>query len=219
MTAEPTNLAILHAGGKVVWADVDPRAMATCARKSAGESHYTAHAGDSGRALRRYSQSTSRRFANWESRHGIAIIEDAAHALGARYNGELIGSAGDFVMFSLQAIKHITTVDGGLLACARQEDCDRGRLIRWFGLDRHADRNQSDVKEVGFKYHMNNVNATMGSCQLPHIPWVVERHIENGRYFDENLRGVPGLRALRVGCGRIALLLVLHRAGRAARTS
>ena len=191
MTAEPTNLAILHAGGKVVWADVDPRNGNMCAKSAESlitprtKAILVVHYGGIPVDLAA--------FRDVGKRHGIAVIEDAAHALGARWDGELIGKAGEFVMFSLQAIKHITTVDGGMLACARLEDCDRGRLIRWFGLDRQADRNSSDVKEVGFKYHMNNVNATIGQCQLPHIPWVVERHIENGRFFDDNLRGIPGV--------------------------
>ena len=191
MTAEPTNLAILHAGGKVVWADVDPRngnicpnsaeTLITSRTRAIVVVHYVGIPVDLAA------------FRQMGKRHGIAIIEDAAHALGARYDDQLLGAQGDFVMFSLQAIKHITTVDGGLLACRREEDFERGRRIRWFGMDRHADRNQVDIQEVGYKYHMNNVNATMGLCQLPHIDSVVNRHISNGQYFDQHLRDVPGL--------------------------
>jgi dTDP-4-amino-4,6-dideoxygalactose transaminase len=191
MTAEPTNLAILHAGGKVVWADVDPVNGNLCAKSV--ESKITAKT----RAIMAVHYGgipvDLAAFRALGERHGIAIIEDAAHALGARYDGKLIGAEGDFVMFSLQAIKHMTTVDGGMLTCRREDDVKRGRAIRWFGMDRHADRNQVDVKEVGYKYHMNNVNATIGQCQLPHMNWIVERHIENGRYFDQHLQGIAGL--------------------------
>ena len=92
---------------------------------------------------------------------GIPVIEDAAHALGARYDGKLIGNHSEFVMFSLQAIKHMTTVDGGMLALNGGADTDAlleaGRKIRWFGIDRAAPRLDVDVTTVGYKYHMNNV--------------------------------------------------------------
>jgi dTDP-4-amino-4,6-dideoxygalactose transaminase len=96
-------------------------------------------------------------------------------------------------MFSLQAIKHMTTVDGGMLACANIDDLSRGRIVRWFGIDRQVSRTNVDVKTVGYKYHMNNVAATIGLVQLKHIQPVVQRHIENGRYFDEALKRIPGL--------------------------
>jgi dTDP-4-amino-4,6-dideoxygalactose transaminase len=124
---------------------------------------------------------------------GIPVIEDCAHALGARYGGKPIGQGSAYVMFSLQAIKHLTTVDGGMLACRDAEDLPRGRVFRWFGIDRLAKRTDVDVSIVGYKYHMNNVNATIGLVQLDHIVPVIQRHIENGKYFDVALRGIPGL--------------------------
>jgi len=118
------------------------------------------------------------------ARHGIPVIEDAAHALGARYADRPIGTHSPFVMFSLQAIKHMTTVDGGMLACSDAAVLPRGRRLRWFGIDRAASRTEVDVAEVGFKYHMNNVNATIGLVQLEHIAPALARHIDNGRWFD-----------------------------------
>jgi perosamine synthetase len=96
-------------------------------------------------------------------------------------------------MFSLQAIKHMTTVDGGMLACERTADLPIGRKVRWFGIDRQAPRTEVDVDVVGYKYHMNNVNATIGLVQLNYMPALVSHHIANGRYFDEQLQGIPGL--------------------------
>ena len=196
MTAEPTNMAILHAGGKIVWADVDPAngnlAAASVAERITERTravmvvHYggiPAPVGGIRAAAAAYN---------------IPVIEDAAHALGARYDGKPVGAHSEFVMFSLQAIKHMTTVDGGMLACNGAGDREallaRGRRFRWFGIDRAAPRTKVDVAEVGYKYHMNNVTATIGLAQLEHIAPIIARHIANGKYFDHALRGIAGLK-------------------------
>jgi len=191
MTAEPTNMAILHAGGKIVWADVDPR-NGNISPDSIADSItqktraiMVVHYGGIPAAMNHI-----REIANT---NGIPVIEDAAHVLGACYGKEPIGMNSEYTMFSLQAIKHMTTVDGGMLACKNPADLPRGRKIRWFGIDRQASRTEVDVKEVGYKYHMNNVNATIGLVQLEHINPVVERHIANGRYFDTALQEVSGI--------------------------
>ena len=191
MTAEPTNMASRHAGGKVVWADVDPRNGNLTAESVAEritprtKAIMVVHYGGIPAPL-----TAIRRVAE---RHGVPVIEDAAHALGARYGGRHLGCHSEYVMFSLQAIKHLTTVDGGMLACRRADDLPRGRVFRWFGIDRLAPRTEVDVKSVGWKYHMNNVTATIGLVQLEHIAPVLRRHIDNGRYFDRALQGIPGL--------------------------
>ncbi len=191
MTAEPTNLAILHAGARVVWADVDPRNGNLAADAIAAK--ITAHT----RAILvvHYGgiPAPMADIRSVAERHGLAVIEDAAHALGARYAGAPIGSQSEYVMYSLQAIKPLTTVDGGMLGCRNPADLARGRRLRWFGIDRAAPRTEVDVTEVGYKYHMNNVNATIGLVQLDHIRPVIARHIANGRYFDTALHGIPGL--------------------------
>ncbi len=191
MTAEPTNLAILHAGAQVVWADVDPRngnlAPGAIAAKITPRTRaiMVVHYGGvpaSMAAIRALAVS-----------HGLPVIEDAAHALGARYAGQPIGGQSEYAMYSLQAIKHLTTVDGGMLACRNPTDLPRGRRLRWFGIDRAAPRTEVDVAEVGYKYHMNNVTATIGLVQLEHIRPVIARHIANGKYFDAALRGIAGI--------------------------
>jgi len=182
MTAEPTNLAILHAGATPRWADIDPaNGNVTAASIEAAITPRTrailvVHYGGIPVPLAGIHAVAAR--------HGIPVIEDAAHALGARYADRPIGTHSPFVMFSLQAIKHMTTVDGGMLACTDAAVLPRGRRLRWFGIDRAASRTEVDVSEVGFKYHMNNVNATMGLVQLEHIAPAIARHVDNGRWFD-----------------------------------
>jgi len=194
MTAEPTNLAILHAGGRVVWADVDPRngnldpASVESQIGPRTRAVVAVHYGGVPVALERL-----RKIAE---RAGIPIIEDAAHALGATYDGKMIGSHSEYVMYSLQAIKHLTTVDGGMLVCRNAADLPRGRRFRWFGMDRNAPRTELDVAEVGWKYHMNNVNATIGLVQLDYVGDAIDRHIGNGQWLDRSLAGIPGIELL-----------------------
>lgn len=191
MTAEPTNMAICHAGGKIVWADVDPAngnltadsiaQRLTARTRAIMVVHYGGIPAPMD-AIRAVAEQA-----------GVPVIEDAAHALGARYSNCPIGSGSRYTMFSLQAIKHMTTVDGGMLACKDLEDLAKGRSLRWFGIDRQASRLEVDVRSVGYKYHMNNVNATIGLVQLDHIAPIIERHIANGDYFNAALHGIPGL--------------------------
>lgn len=191
LTAEPTNLAILHAGAKVVWADIDPRNGNSAAGSIADRitDHTRAivvvHYGGIPASLTAIRELATAR--------GIPVIEDAAHALGARYDGILLGSHSEYVVFSFQAIKHLTTADGGMLVCRNAGDLARGRRIRWFGIDRKAPRTEADITEVGYKYHMNNVNAVIGRVQLDHIKPMIDRHIDNGKYFDAALKGVAGI--------------------------
>lgn len=195
MTAEPTNTAIAQSGAHIVWADVDPsNGNVTGASVSAAITDRTravmvVHYGGIPAPIDEIRAAAAER--------KIPIIEDAAHALGARYGGKPLGSHSEYVMFSLQAIKHMTTVDGGMLTVKDPADLKRGRLLRWFGIDRQAPRVDVDVATLGFKYHMNNVTATIGLVQLEHVRSVVGSYIRNGRDFDERLAKVPGISLAR----------------------
>ena len=199
MTAEPTNMSIFHAGAKIVWADVDPANGNLAAEAVAAKitdrtkAIMVVHYGGIPAPMAGIRAAAAV--------HGIPVIEDAAHALGARYAGRPVGSHSEFVMFSLQAIKHMTTVDGGMLACNQSGDIESvlsaGRKFRWFGIDRAAPRTAVDVASVGYKYHMNNVTATIGLAQLTQIENVIARHVSNGRYFDHALQGIAGLSLCR----------------------
>lgn len=128
----------------------------------------------------------------------IRVIQDAAHALGARYRGRKIGfGGGDHVMFSFQAIKHLSTIDGGALTSRFRRDHERIKKLRWFGLDRNfkapagfppVSRWEQDITESGYKMHMNNVNAAIGLEQLKHIDWIVGRHQYNAKRLNNELK-------------------------------
>ncbi len=87
----------------------------------------------------------------------IPIVGDAAQYLG-KTHGET------FTAYSFQATKILTTVDGGALICKRQKDYKRAKLLRFYGIDRERkkDNIEVDITEAGYKYHMNNVTASIG---------------------------------------------------------
>jgi perosamine synthetase len=127
---------------------------------------------------------------------GIPIIEDAAHALGATYHGKPIGSISDFTMFSFQAIKHITTGDGGMLILKDETLKDKAHRIRWFGIDRTAKQMghwENDIKEVGYKYQMNDIAAAMGLAALEEFDQISALRKNLFKKYSELLRGVPGV--------------------------
>lgn len=113
--------------------------------------------------------------------HDIRLIEDAAHGFGASPLGA------HFQCYSFQAIKHITTVDGGALVCRYPDDYRRGKLLRWYGIDRETDRKdlrcEEDVVEWGYKAHMNDVAATIGIVQLDYLNGIIRTQRDNAAAY------------------------------------
>jgi len=191
MTAEPTNTTILQVGANPVFADVDattgnlsPDSVESLITKDTKAICVVHYAGYPARL---------NEFRELADRYGLSLIEDCAHALGAAYDGQAIGSVGDYAIFSFQAIKHMTTVDGGMLAIKNPERVSEARRLRWFGLSKGVPRTEVDITTVGFKYNMTNVAAVIGLTQLDVIAPLLQRHYENGRYFDKALTNVAGM--------------------------
>jgi dTDP-4-amino-4,6-dideoxygalactose transaminase len=192
MTAEPTNTTILQAGAIPVFADVDinsgnldPESIKSAITKKTKAIMVVHYAGIPARMAE---------ISKVAAGHGIPVIEDCAHALGARYAGAGIGTMGDFAIFSLQAIKHMTTVDGGILTMRDQSLTRAVKKFRWFGLEKGVPRTEIDITTLGYKYNMHNVAATIGQVQLQDIDArVISKHKANGRYFDQTIPSIPGL--------------------------
>jgi dTDP-4-amino-4,6-dideoxygalactose transaminase len=128
------------------------------------------------------------------------IIEDAAHAFGAQWDNKMLGNHGNYVMHSFQAIKHLTTGDGGVLISPDYESHRRAKLLRWFGLDREKSpdmRCEQNVTEWGYKFHMNDINAAIGIENFKSIKSVVRKYKDNGLLYDGCLEGVRGVTQLK----------------------
>ena len=120
----------------------------------------------------------------------IKIIEDAAHALGAKLNNKYVGHHGDYICFSFQAIKHMTSGDGGMLVCKSIKDANLARKLRWFGISRNYIGNKwkQDIKVSGYKFHLNNLASIIGIEQLKTIKNKIRIHKYNGKYLDNNIK-------------------------------
>ncbi|MBN2323004.1 MAG: DegT/DnrJ/EryC1/StrS family aminotransferase [Spirochaetes bacterium] len=135
--------------------------------------------------------------------HGVTVIEDAAHALGAAYNGRPVGTISEFTAFSFQAIKHLTTGDGGAVCCKRDGDYSELKKRRWFNIDREHDKTgflgerEYDSGKIGFKYHMNNVAAAIGLGNLTSFEARLRKRRGIDTVYRRMLSSVPGLELLK----------------------
>jgi len=190
MTCTATNGQVVTRGAKLVWADVDPMTglirPIDVAQKITRKTRAIIAVDWAGRScdydeLRKHA---------WNSVGHIPVIQDAAHNLFVDMKHR-----GDYVCWSFQAIKHLTTGDGGAFLPPRHM-MTRARLLRWYGLDRLSSsdfRCAQNIREAGYKYHMNDIAASVGLANLPHTAWVVEQHRKNAAWYAESLRDAPGI--------------------------
>jgi dTDP-4-amino-4,6-dideoxygalactose transaminase len=131
------------------------------------------------------------------------VVEDCAHSFGAEYNDKKIGSNKNICVFSLQAIKHLTTGDGGLITLPTNDLYERCKLLRWYGINRDKRnykgkdlRLENNILEYGYKFHMNDINAIIGLYNLPHIDELLRKNRVNGIYLDEQLKHIKGIKLM-----------------------
>lgn len=195
ITAEPTNTVITQTGAKIVWGDIDLITGNLCPddveRKITDKTKAIMAVDYAGIPI------NIKRFQEIEKKYGIPVIQDSAHALGASYNGKKLGNHFQYTTFSFQAIKHLTTVDGGMVSIKDDEEFEKAKLIRWFGIKKGVSRLENNIQVQGYKYHMNNVNATIGLVQLESFEQTLSKYIENGKYFDEALKNIEGIELMK----------------------
>ena len=205
LTCTASNWPILANGLKIKWVDIDPTTLnmdlddlerkITPTTKAIMLVHWGGYPNDLDR-IKKIQQKAL-------SMYGFkpAVIEDGAHSFGSKYKGKYLGNHDNIVMYSLQAIKHITAIDGGILTLPHQELYNRSKLLRWYGIDRDSNRKdfrcEADIEEWGFKFHMNDVCATVGIENLKHAQDLIKKHQNNAVYYDKHLQNTPGVTLLK----------------------
>lgn len=127
--------------------------------------------------------------------HGVVVIEDAAHGCGGSYQGRRLGTLGDIGCFSFQAIKNLSTGEGGMIVTDHDQRAERLRRLRWMGITKGAwERSQGgrycwqyQVEEIGFKCHMHDLTAAIGLVQLRKLDAGNRRRREIAQRYDEGL--------------------------------
>ncbi len=172
LTFVSTNHAIRYSRGIPVFADVEPetlnldpesiRRVLTPRTKAIVVVHYGGHSCDMDPIL------------ELARERGLTVVEDCAHACGGTYRGRMLGTLGTFGCFSFHAVKNLATGDGGMITTFDEATAQRLRKLSWLGISRDTwDRYGRSsaawwyyVDEIGFKYHMNDLAATIGMVQL-----------------------------------------------------
>jgi len=203
MACVATNMPILQLNGKVIWCDVDPKtgmivpdnieALITERTKAILFPDWSGEVADIDRI-----KDVARKY-------NIKVIEDASESLGSEYKGKKIGNNDlDFVCFSFHAIKHITTGDGGMIAFNNNNLSEKIQWLKRYNINRKIFRDElgeinpkSDIQSFGFDFSMNNIAGVIGIEQMKTIEEKIRKHFDNGQYYIEKLKDVPGLEMLK----------------------
>jgi dTDP-4-amino-4,6-dideoxygalactose transaminase len=196
MTFVATANAIEHAGARPVFVDCEPGTglidldAAAAAITDRTRAIMPVHL--SGRPIDMDALNALR------DRTGIAVIEDAAHAIGAEWRGRRIGSHGNLAAYSFYVTKNITTIEGGALATDESEISERVERLALHGLSAGAWRRFSDsgyrhyeVLEPGFKFNMTDVQAAIGLHQLPQLDEWIDDRARLWEVYDAELADLP----------------------------
>jgi dTDP-4-amino-4,6-dideoxygalactose transaminase len=188
-TCTATNLPIIYQGAKPIFADIQPHSMnidPESVKKLINKKTKAIVAVDYGGLPADLDE-----LMDIAHSHNIPLIEDAAQAHGATYKGRNVGSIADFTTFSFQAIKIVTTGDGGMLTIKDPSLLEKAKRIRWFGIDRKAkqeDRWKNDIDELGYKYQMTDVEAAMGIGAMTVFDETLAAYRRNWEQYRDGLK-------------------------------
>ncbi|MBX3438177.1 MAG: DegT/DnrJ/EryC1/StrS family aminotransferase [Planctomycetaceae bacterium] len=195
LTFASTGEVIMHLGATPVLVDCGPDFLMDVAEmeskitprtKAVIPVHYGGHPCDMERIL------------NVARRHGIRVIEDAAHAIPARYGDRPIGTIGDLTYFSFYANKTITTGEGGMVTTNDAELADRVRLMSLHGISKDAWKRFSaegswyyEITAPGYKFNMTDIAAAIGIHQLAKSERFWQRRAQIAAQYDERFAFTP----------------------------
>lgn len=137
------------------------------------------------------------------ARRGLALIEDAAHALGTTYRGRPVGGGSSAAVFSFHPIKAITTGEGGMVTTDDADFAERIRLLRFHGITRDAWKRYGkhgspdyEIVELGYKYNLTDLQAAIGIAQLARLEEFVAARTRVAGWYADLLRHVPAVAML-----------------------
>ena len=226
ITFPATANVVVHVGATPVFADVEPEtlnvdveqveASITPRTKAIMPVHFAGHPCEMD-ALMRVAH-----------RHGLAVIEDCAHAMEATLRGRRVGSWGDVGAFSFYATKNITTGEGGMLVTSKAELAERVEVLRLHGISRDAWKRNGlagykhwETLSAGFKYNMSDIQAALGLAQLPKLETFWDRRRAITKAYDDAFASIPEIARLEVKDGvrsSYHLYVILLRTERLSRT-
>lgn len=200
--------AISATGAKPVACDIDPETLIldwkdaekrlTSKTKAIMPVHYSGGAGDLDGIY------------GFAEKHGLRVIEDAAHAFGTTHDGKKIGGFGDIACFSFDGIKNITSGEGGCIVSDDDEVLGKVRDARLLGVEKDTERRYSgqrswefDVTTQGWRYHMSNIMAAIGIEQLRRFPEMAAIRQRLARHYDKLLAGEDRIRTLARDYGSV----------------
>ncbi len=207
LTFISTNHAILYAGMKPVFADVDeslcldPESVVERITPKTKALIFVGIGGNIGQY---------QKIVDICKEHKIKLILDAAHMAGTRLNGKHVGQEADSVVFSFQAVKNLPTADSGMICFKNQEDDERVRKLTWLGINKDtfsrtaaqgAYKWMYDVEELGYKYHGNSIMAAMGLVQLKYLDQDNSYRRQLAAWYRQNLAGQTKINIINVAPG------------------
>lgn len=218
LTFISTNHAILYAGMKPVFADVDaslcldPESVIERITPKTKALIFVGIGGNIGQY---------QKIVEICKEHDIKLILDAAHMAGTRVNGKHVGQEADCVVFSFQAVKNLPTADSGMICFKSKEDDERVRKLSWLGINKDtfartaaqgAYKWMYDVEELGYKYHGNSIMAAMGLVQLKYLDLDNAYRRQLASWYRENLAGQTKIDIVNVtpGCESSTHLLQIR---------
>ena len=195
MTCIATNTPIINLGAKIVWADINPE-------------NGSINPLDVEKKITKKTRAIV--FVNWagtpcelkkiskiSKKYKVPTIQDSAHSFGATWNNKCISNYMDYTCLSFQAIKHLSTGDGGALICKSKKSSNLASKLKWFGFDRDKVKDEKgnwkgqrwgeDIKlgEIGYKFNMNNISAAIGLSQMKYISNLLDSHRRNAKIYSD----------------------------------
>ncbi len=195
----------LYCGAEVDFVDIDPRTYNLCPRELARKLEYAERQGKLPKVLVVVhlcgQPCDMQAIHGLAQRYGFKVIEDASHAIGAKYQGEYIGSGrySDITVFSFHPVKIITTAEGGMALTSDAELANKMGLLRSHGITRDPMQMTHEVDgpwyyqqiDLGFNYRMTELQAALGVSQMERLDYYVARRHQLAKRYDDLLADFP----------------------------